>query len=170
MIKDVLLYKKHFYKDIGIYFGLLLSVVYLFIFNPFNENVNVFELRVWIVGISFSIIALLVVFCYQSRSSSKEIVNDSKNGFYELLLRNEILDEVVFLYKWNVNIGVFTILVLVAYNIIVFLRIFSNVTLGCITVAPIFFVVWTISEFCYSNQLSNKLNESVLKYRKIHSK
>lgn len=170
MIKDILLYKKHFYKDIGIYFGLLLSAVYLFIFNPFNEIVDIFKLRVWIVGISFSIIALLVVFCYQSRNSSKEIVNDSKNGFYELLLKNEILDEVVFLYKWNVNIGVFTILVLVAYNIIVFLRIFSNVTLGCITVTPIFFVVWTISEFRYSNQLSNKLNESVLKYRKIHSK
>lgn len=170
MIKDMLLYKRHFYKDIGIRFGLLLCGVYLIVFNPFNEVVNVFGLRVWIVGISFSIIALLVVFCNQSRSSSKEIVNDYKNSFYELLLKNEILDEVIFLYKWNVNIALFTILILVTYNIIIFLRMFSNVTLGCIAIAPIFFVVWTISEFRYSNQLANKLNEYVLEYRKIHSK
>lgn len=170
MIKEITAYKKHFYKDLGIYIGLLLCLVYLFIFNPFTDIINIFEIRVWILGISFPIIALLAVFCYQSRTASKEIVNDINNNFYELLLRNEILDEIVFLYKWNVNIGVFTTLVLVAYNIIIYLRLFSNVVLGLITIFPIFFVTWTISEFRYSNQIANKLNKSTLEYRKIHLK
>jgi hypothetical protein len=169
MIKEIIMYKKHFYKDAGIYFGLLLSLVYLFLFNPFTNAIKIFELRVWILGISFPIITLFAVFCYQSGNSSKEIVNDTDNNFYELLLKNGILDEVVFLHKWNVNIGVFTILVLVAYNIIIYSRLFDNILLGFIVIVPIFFVIWTISEFRYSNQLANKLNESVLEYRKIHS-
>ena len=169
MIKEIIMYKKHFYKDAGIYFGLLLSLVYLFIFNPFTNAVSVFELRVWVLSLSFTIIALFVVFCYQSRNSSKEIVNDTDNNFYELLLKNGVLDEVIFLYKWNVKIGAFTIFVLVAYNIVIYLRLFGNVVLGFIAIFPIFFVIWTISEFNYSNQLANKLDESILEYRKIHS-
>lgn len=170
MIKEIITYKKYFYKDVGIYIGLLLCLIYLFVFNPFTNSVVIYDIRVWILGISFSIIALFAVFCYQSRSYAKEIVNDTKNEFYELLLKDGILDDIVFLQKWNVNIGLFAILVLVVYNIIIFLRLFNNVILGFITVFPIFFVTWTISEFRYSNQLANRLNKSVLDYRKIHLK
>ena len=170
MIKELILYKKHFFQDIGIYLGVLVSLSYLLIFNPFTNPVKVFELRVWILTISFPIIALLAVFCYQSRNSSKDIVNDTDNNFYELLLKNDVLDEIVFLYKWNVNIGVSTILVIVAYNIIIYSRLLNNVILGIIAFIPIFFVIWTLSEFRYSNQLANKLNKSILEYRKIHAK
>ncbi|MCM1987494.1 hypothetical protein [Methanococcoides seepicolus] len=170
MIKEILMYKRHFYRDVGIYLGIIVSLAYLFIFNPFTNPIKVFELRVWVLGISFSIIALLAVYCHQSHNSSKDIVNDTDNNFYELLLKNDVLDEIVFLYKWNVNIGVSTILVLVAYNMTIYSRLFNNTILGIIAVLPIFLVIWTVSEFRYSNQVANKLNKSILEYRKIHLK
>jgi hypothetical protein len=149
--------------------GLLISAGYLIIFNPFTSTHNIIQLRVWISGISFPVIALIAVFCYQSRNNAKEIVNDTNNKFYELLLENGLLDEIIFLYKWNVNIGVYTILVIIAYNIMIYSRQVNNVTLGFFATIPIFLVVWTTSEFRYSNQMANKLNENGLEYRKIIS-
>jgi Ca2+/Na+ antiporter len=170
MIKDIIRYKKQFYKDSGIHFGFLLISMYIFIFRPHDNNIKVFELRVWILTISFAIIALIAVFCYQSRSSSREIVKDENNKFNNFLLKNGALDEIIFYYKWNVNIGVFTILTLVTFNIIIYTRLLNNTILSLIAILPIFFVIWTISEFRYSNQLANRLTEYTLEYRKIHSK
>lgn len=167
MIEQIKKYKSHVFKDIGLYISLFACFLYLIIYKPWINNLNIYEERVWIIGISFSIIALVVAFCYQSKNSSREIVNNLDNEFHDLLLNNGILDEILFLYRCNIIIGTSTIIVLIIYNILVFSDIYDNMILGIIVVFPIFLIVWILSEYLHSNKLESKLDEYKLEYKKI---
>lgn len=167
MIKQIKKYNHHIFKDIGLYISLIICFIYLIIFKPWIENLNIFEERVWVISISLSIIALSAAFCFQSKNSSGEIVNNLDNEFYDFLLNNEILDEILFLYRSSINIGMLTIIFLIAYNIVVFSALFNNYILGMLVIFPVFSIVWLLSEFLNSNKIDTKLAEYKLEYQKI---
>lgn len=167
MIEQIKKYKSHIFKDIGLYISLFACFLYLIIYKPWINNLNIYEERVWIISISFPIIALAAAFCYQSKVSSREIVNNLDNEFHDFLLNNGILDEILFLYRCNISIGMSTIVILIIYNILVFSDIYNNMILGIIAIFPIFLIVWLLSEFRHSNKLETKLDEYKLEYKKI---
>lgn len=167
MIKQIKKYKHHIFKDIGLYISLIICFIYLIIFKPWIENLNIFEERVWVISISLSIIALSAAFCFQSKNSSGEIVNNLDNEFHDFLLNNEILDEILFLYRSSINIGMLTTIFLIAYNIMVFSALFNNHILGMLVIFPVFSTVWLLSEFLNFNKIDTKLAEYKLEYQKI---
>lgn len=162
--------KDFFLLDEGLYFSLGSCVFYFVIFNPLEGNLNIYDNRVFVLTISMAIIAAVAVFCYQSRSLSRETTNSLNDSFYNCLFENEIIDDILYLYRWNIRIGIFTILSFVAYNVLIFSAQLSEVTLEVIAMVPIFATIWTLSEFINSNKIGPKLDEYKLKYKKIHSK
>lgn len=167
MIKQIKKYKHHIFKDVGLYISLTVCITYLIIFKPWIENLNIFEERVWVIGISLPIIAQSAAFCYQSKNSSGEIVNNLDNKFYDFLLSNDILDELLFLYRSNISIGILAIISLFLYNIMVFSGLFDNYILGVAVIIPIFSIVWLLSEFLNFNKMGTKLDVYKLEYQKI---
>lgn len=167
MIKQIKKYKHHIFKDVGLYISLVVCIIYLLIYKPWIENLNIYEERVWVIGISLPIIALSAAFCYQSKNSSGEIVNNLNNEFYDFLLSDDIVDELLFLYRSKISIGMLTIIFLVLYNIMIFSGQFDNSILGVTVIIPIFSIVWLLFEFIYFNKIGTKLDEYKLEYQKI---
>ncbi len=124
--------------------------------------------RVWIGGISFPIITLSAAFCYQAHNFLKSI--DLENEFYNKLLAEGILEDVQFLYRWNVYSGIFNIVSLVAYNILINSRLFDNRMLGILAIVPIFSTVYLLSEFINNLRTGMGLSKYNLDYKKIYSK
>lgn len=104
---------------------------------------------------------------YQPIQNSEEPNSDS---FYNFLFDNGIVDELLYLYRWNIRIGIFTIISFVAYNVLIFSAQLSEVTLEVLAVCPIFLTVWTLSEFIHSNTIGPILDEYKLEYKKLHPK
>jgi hypothetical protein len=159
--------KDFFLYDIGLYISLGSCVFYFSVFNPLKGNLNVFGNRVFVLTVSMAIIAAIAAFCYQSRGSSRETINNLNDDFYNFLFNNGIIDEILYLYRWNIKIGVFAIISFVMYNILVFSAKMNEVTLEVIVMVPIFATVWTFSEFINSNKIGPKLDEYKLEYKKI---
>lgn len=169
MIDEIIKYKDNIFKDIGSYIAIGVCVLYLAIFQPWAGDFNVIDKRVLIGGVSVPIILAVVVFCYQAYDFFLETV-DSENEFYEKLLANGLLDEVHFLYRWNVYSGMFDIVLLVAYNILINSRMFDNAILGILAVFPIFSTVYVLSEFINNLRTRMGLSKYNMDYKKIHSK
>jgi hypothetical protein len=168
MIKEIIKYKDAIFKDIGLYIAIGICILYLAIFQPWVGDLDIIDIRVWIVGISLAIITLSAGFCYQAHNFLKSI--DFENEFYEKLLANGILDEVQFLYRWNVYSGVINIILLVAYNTLIYSRLFDNMVLGTFAVFPMFSTVYLLSEFVNNLRTGIGLSKYNLDYKKIRSK
>ena len=162
--------KNFFLLDEGLYVSLISCVFYFMVFDPLEGNLNVYGNRVFVLTISLAIIGAVAVFCYQSRSLSRETTNILSDSFYNFLFENEIIDDILYLYRWNIRIGIFTIISFVAYNILIFSAQISEVTLEVLAIGPIFLTFWTLSEFIHSNIIGPNLDEYKLEYKKIHSK
>lgn len=159
-----------FLLDEGLYISFISCIFYFVVFDPLDGNLNVYEKRVFVLTISMAVIAAVAVFCYQSRSSSREITNILNDSFYNFLFENGIIDELLYLYRWNIRIGISTIISFVAYNVLIFSAQLNGVTLEILAVCPIFLTVWTLSEFIHSNTIGPRLDEYKLEYKKLHPK
>jgi len=168
MTKEISKYRDNIFKDLGLYIAISICILYLAMFKPWIDDFDIINMRVWIGGISFPIIALSAAFCYQAHNFLKSI--DSGNDFYDKLLANGILEEVQFLYRWNVYSGIFNIVLLVAYNIFISSRLLDNKILGILAIVPIFSTIYLLSEFINNLRTGMGLSEYNLDYRKIHSK
>lgn len=162
--------KNFFMLDEGLYISFFSCVFYFVVFDPLEGNLNVYDKRVFVLTVSMAIIAAVAVFCYQSRSLSRETTNILSDSFYNSLFENGIIDDILYLYRWNIKIGIFTILSFVAYNVLIFSAQLSEVTLEVMATVPIFSAVWTLSEFIHSNKIGTNLDEYKVEYKKIHSK
>ncbi len=168
MIEEIKKYKDHILKDFGLYISILCSFIYLIIFEPWIGDFDIISKRVWILGISFPIITLTAAFCYQAHNFLKSI--DLENEFYSRLLAEGILDEIQFLYRWNVYSGILNIISLVSFNIIINLYILDNSILGILAVIPIFSTFYILSEFINHLLTGMGLTKYKLKYKEIHIK
>ncbi len=169
MIKEIIKYKDAIFKDIGLYIAIGICILYLAIFQPWVGDLDIINIRAWIGGISLPIIALSATFCYQAHTFLLKL-SDSENEFYNKLLANGILDEVQFLYRWNVYSGVINIILLVAYSTLIYSRLFDNTVLGTLAVFPIFSTVYLLSEFVNNLRTGIGLSKYNMDYKKIHSK
>lgn len=168
MIKDVIRYREDIFKDFGLYIAIIMCILYLTLFRPWVEDLDIINKRVWIGGISLAIITLSAAFCYQAHNFLKSV--DLENEFYNKLLVNEILDEVQFLYRWSVYSGIFNIVSLVAYNVLINSRMLDDTILGVLAIVPIFSTVYLLSEFINNMVTGVGLSKYNLDYKKIHSK
>lgn len=169
MIEDIKKYKDNILKDIGLYISILFSILYLIIFKPWIEDFDIINKRIWIIGISLTIIALSAAFCYQAHNFLKSI--DLENKFYKKLLEEGILYEIQFLYKWNVYSGIFNIFSLVAYNMLLISSLlFDNYILGMLAVIPIFSTIYLLSEFVNHLLTGMGLTKYESEYKEIYLK
>lgn len=169
MIEDIKKYKDNILKDIGLYISILFSILYLIIFKPWIEDFDIINKRIWIIGISLTIIALSAAFCYQAHNFLKSI--DLENKFYNKLLEEGILYEIQFLYKWNVYSGIFNIFSLVAYNMLLISPLlFDNSILGMLAVIPIFSTIYLLSEFVNHLLTGMGLTKYKSEYKEIYLK
>lgn len=168
MTKEISRYRDYIFKDLGLYIAISICILYLAIFKPWMEDLDIINKRVWIVGLSIPIITLSAAFCYQAHNFLKSI--DLENEFYDKLLANGILEEIQFLYRWNVYSGIFNIVLLVAYNILISSRLLDNKILGVLAIVPIFSTIYLLSEFINNLRTGMGLSEYNLDYKKIHSK
>lgn len=167
-IEDIKKYKDNILKDFGLYISILFSILYLIIFKHWIGDFDIINKRIWIIGISLAIIALSATFCYQAQNFLKSI--DSENKFYNKLLEEGILYEILFLYEWNVYSGIFNIISLVAYNILLISSLFDNSILGMLAVIPIFSTIYLLSEFVNHQLTGMGLTKYESKYKEIHLK
>lgn len=169
MIEDIKKYKDNILKDIGLYISILFSILYLIIFKPWIGDFDIINKRIWIIGISLTIIALSAAFCYQAHNFLKSI--DLENKFYKKLLEEGILYEIQFLYKWNVYSGIFNIFSLVAYNMLLISSLlFDNYILGMLAVIPIFSTIYLLSEFVNHLLTGMGLTKYESEYKEIYLK
>lgn len=168
MSNDIIKYKGNIFKDYWLYIAIIASILYLVAFRPWIEDLDIINKRVWIGGLSLPIIALSAAFCYQAHDSLKP--NNFENEFYEKLLLEGILDEIQFLYRSSVYIGISNIVILFAYNILINSHLLDNKGLGVLAVFPIFSTTYLLSAFINHLVTGIGLSKYNLEYKKIHSK
>lgn len=167
MIEEMKKYKDNILKDLGLYISILCGILFI-TFKPWVEDFDIINKRVWIMSISIAIIALSAAFCYQAHNFLKSI--DLENEFYNKLLVEGILDEIEFLYRWNVYSGIFNIVSIVSYNIVISLHLFDNSILGILAVIPIFSTIYILSEFINHLLTGMGLAKYKSKYKEINLK
>ena len=164
MISEIIKYRNNIFKDIGLYIAIIMCILYLALFKPWIGNFDIISKRVFIGSISLAIITLSVAFCYQAYNILKSI--DFENEFYNKLLVNGILEEVQFLYRWNIYSGIISIISLVFYNVLLNFRLFDNTILGIFAIVPIFSTVYVLSEFINHLRIGMGLSKRNLEYKK----
>lgn len=164
MIEDIVKYKKNIIGDIGLYFSILIPIVVL-VFIKSDLTHIVFDKKN-IFMTSIAIITLSIGFCYQAFNYLNNL--DAKIMFYKKLLKNEIFDEIRFLFTYNIFVSALNVVVLVIFTILVWFEIINNSDLTMIALIPSFTTLYTLSEFINFYRTGVGLKKYELDFEKIH--
>jgi len=164
MIENILKYKRNIFGDIGLYLSILIPL-FVFVFLKSYITYMVFDKKnVFITSIA--IITLSIGFCNQAINYLNNL--NLKEIFYKKLLKNEIFDEIRFLYSYNIFISAINIVVLVTFTIIVWFEMIKDSDLIFIVLIPSFTTLYTLSEFINFYRTGVGLKKYELEFEKIH--
>lgn len=166
MIENIIKYRKNILTDLGLYISLFIPLFVFFLLSSSNK-ILIFN-KENVATTSFAIITLSIAFCYQAFNNLKEI--DTKDPLYKKLLETEILDEIRFLYSYNIFVGVFNILFISLFAFLVWFKIVDDYYLFIFFIITFILTLYTLSEFINFFKTGIGLKKYKLDFEKIDSR
>jgi len=166
MIESIIKYRKNILTDLGLYSSLLIPLFVFLLFSSSNK-ILIFN-KENVATTSFAIVTLSIAFCYQAFNNLKEI--DTKDLLYKKLLATEILDEIRFLYSYNIFVGVSNIIFISLFAFLVWFKIVDDYYLFVFSIITFIFTLYTLSEFINFFKTGIGLKKYKLDFEKIDSR
>jgi len=166
MIESIIKYRKNILTDLGLYSSFLIPLFVFFLFSSSNK-ILIFN-KENVATTSFAIVTLSIAFCYQAFNNLKEI--DTKDLLYKKLLATEILDEIRFLYSYNIFVGVSNIIFISLFAFLVWFKIVDDYYLFVFSIITFIFTLYTLSEFINFFKTGIGLKKYKLDFEKIDSR
>jgi hypothetical protein len=166
MIENIIKYRRNILTDLGLYISLFIPLFVFFLLSS-SKKILIFN-KENVATTSFAIITLSIAFCYQAFNNLKEI--DTKDPLYKKLLKTEILDEIRFLYSYNIIVGVSNILFVSLFTFLVWFKIVDEYYLFIFSIITFIFTLYTLSEFINFFKTGIGLKKYKLDFEKIDSR
>ena len=164
MIENIVKYNKNIIGDIGLYFSILIPLLVLVFLKSDGAQIIFDKKNIFMTSIA--IIALSIGFCHQAFNYLTNL--DAKSTFYKKLLKNEIFDEIRFLFTYNIFVSAVNVVVLTIFTILVWFEIINDSYLIMIALIPSFTTFYTLSEFINFYRTGVGLKKYELDFEKIH--
>lgn len=165
MIETIVKYKTNIFGDIGLYLSIFIPLLVFILLKPWEKTIVLDKGNVF--NTSIAIIALSIGFCYQAFNFLNDL--DTNDTFYKKLLKNEIFDDIRFLFTYSIYISALNIIILVIFTTLVWFKITNDFYLLIFGLIPSCTTFYTLSEFINFYKTGIGLKKYKLEFEKINS-